>query len=160
MSAPTNPNSVEQHAVPFLLRSLKCRPRGITLIEVIVGLVMLSTLLTVILISTGKLRQQQKAALQKLDAVRILDDLTGEFFREGFPKLDSTGKVASRSDRYWQVTGKPNAIAPDSLFDIRISIHVADAASVGSVALSPRTLPRLVAVEVLVSGDSIGRYHK
>ncbi len=121
---------------------------------------MLSTLLTVILISTGKLHQQQKAAIKKLDAVRILDELTGEFFRKGFPQLDSTGQIESRPDRFWQVTGQPNPIAPDRLFDIRISILVADAASVGSDARSSRFLPRLATLEILVARDSIDRYNK
>ncbi len=144
--------------MPFPIRSLKFIPRGITLIEVIVGLVMLGTLLTVILISTGKLHQQQKAAIQKLDAVRILDELTGEFFREGFPQLDSTGPIASRPDRFWQVTGQPNPIAPERLFNLRISIHNASP-NQPQTAIS-RVMPQLANLEILVARDSIGRYQK
>ena len=125
--------------------------QGITLVEVVVGLVLLSTLLTVILISTGRLHRQQKAALQKLDAVRILDDLTGEFFRQGFPRLDSTGPIESRPDRNWQMTGRPNPIAPDRLLDVRISILNQTAAAQSQ---------RLATVELLVPVSSIGKYKK
>ena len=147
--------------------SLRFIPLGITLIEVVVGLVLLSTLLTVILISTGKLHRQQKAAIQKLESVHLLDELTAEFFRKGFPSLDSTGPVESQPDRYWQVTGQPSAIAPDRLVIIRLSIlssspnHSQSStlrlASPDSTNLTSR---RLATLEVLVSRDSVGRYKK
>ena len=185
MYVPTNPNSVERDSVPcsrpFATQpnhsmkpdSVPCsRPfetqpnRGITLIEVVVGLVLLSTLLTVILISTGKLHRQQKAAIQKLEAVHLLDELTAEFFRKGFPNLDSVGPIESQPDRYWQVTGQPSPIAPDRLISVRLSIL--DSSPVQPQAtnlLSPpdpatATNRRLATLEILVSRDTIGRYKK
>lgn len=155
--------------LPLQKRAIALRfiPLGITLIEVVVGLVLLSTLLTVILISTGKLYRQQKVAIQKLDSVHLLDELTAEFFRKGFPILDSTGPVESQPDCYWQVTGQPSAIAPDRLVIIRLSILSSSTnhsqsstlrlASPDSTTVTSR---RLATLEVLVSRDSVGRYKK
>lgn len=165
MYVPTNPNSVEPDSLPCS-RPVDTRlNRGITLIEVVVGLVLLSTLLTVILISTGKLHRQQKAAMQKLEGVRLLDELTADFFRKGFPNLDSAGPIENRPDRYWQLTGQPSSIAPDHLINARLSIH--QAAHVGPVVHSqthqlPTFAPihRIATLEILVSRDSIGRYKK
>jgi type II secretory pathway pseudopilin PulG len=139
--------------------------RGITLIEVVVGLVLLSTLLTVILISTGKLHRQQKAAIQKLEAVHLLDELTAEFFRKGFPNLDSVGPIESQPDRYWQVTGQPSPIGPDRLVSVRLSIlgsspNQSQANLRATSDPSNATDRRLATLEILVSRDFIGRYKK
>ena len=127
-------------------------PRNaITLIEVVVGLVLLSTLLTVILISTGKLHRQQKAAIQKLEAVRILDELAGDFFREGFPSLDTTGPIESQPKLIWKQTGQPSPIAPDRLVNVRLSILQSPFSESNS---------QLATLEILVQRDQIGRYRK
>jgi type II secretory pathway pseudopilin PulG len=164
--APTNPNSVERDSVPCS-RPIETRLiRGITLIEVVVGLVLLSTLLTVILISTGKLHRQQKAAIQKLEAVHLLDELTAEFFRKGFPNLESNGPIENQPDRYWQVTGQPSPIAPDRLISIRLSILDASPDQPQATNLQASSDPttsttrRLATLEILVSRDTIGRYKK
>ena len=128
----------------------KTPPRqAITLIEVIVGLVLLSTLLTVILISTGKLHRQQKAAIQKLEAVRILDELAGDFFREGFPNLDTTGPIENQPKLIWKQTGQPSPIAPDRLVNVRLGIFQSPASE---------SNPQLATLEILVQRDQIGRY--
>lgn len=165
LTKPNSPYSVERCAVPSP-RPLDIRlNRGITLIEVVIGLVLLSTLLTVILISTGKLHRQQKAAIQKLEAVHLLDELTAEFFRKGFPNLDSVGPIESQPDRYWQVTGQPSPIGPDRLVSVRLSIlgsspNQSQANLRATSDPSNATDRRLATLEILVSRDSIGRYKK
>lgn len=166
MYVPTNPDSVEPDSVRCTRHFDTRLIRGITLIEVVVGLVLLSTLLTVILISTGKLHRQQKSAIQKLEAVHLLDELTAEFFRKGFPSLDSVGPIDSQPDRYWQVTGQPSPIAPDRLVSVRLSILASSPGQPKATNLlatpdpTTATNRRLATLEILVSRDSIGRYRK
>ena len=123
---------------------------GITLLEVVVGLVLLGTLLTAILISSGKLHQQQKIALKKIEAVELLDELIASFFREGFPALDSIGDMNDQGDLYWRLSGAPCSIAPDRLSICRCTVVLRD-----STSQSPDR--HLASVELLVSNNSIGR---
>ena len=55
---------------------------GITLIEVVVGLAMLGGMLSVMLIASGKLETQRRAAQDKAVAVEVLDQTLGQFFRD------------------------------------------------------------------------------
>lgn len=64
--------------------------RAITLIEVVVGLFLLGTLLTMILIASGKLERQRRVALSKIQAVEQLDQLVSEYFGKGSRPTIST----------------------------------------------------------------------
>lgn len=84
------------------------RCHGLTLVEVVVGLVLMATVLVSSMLASGAHRRQQRAADSKLVAVGIADDLLNQFLnrREGIPP-SSQGVVVTRPQWSWrtQVVG-------------------------------------------------------
>src|SRR5436190_3116927 len=102
-------------------KSLK-RRCGISLTEVVVGLALLGTLLTMLVVASGRLQIQRKAALDKLQAVNALDSLMSQFFSSGFPDLGSSGPIPSNPDWVWTVR-KKDSQTPAGTCIVRVSIR-------------------------------------
>lgn len=119
---------------------------GITLTEVVVGLVLLGTLLTGILIAAGRFEKQRARSLKKLTAVEILDHLTEEFFRDGFPETRTRGEIVGRPAWTWLVVQVPQSTRDSELVTLRLTIEETGGAN----------LP-LASVEVIVHSSQIGR---
>jgi len=79
------------------------RKRALTLVEVIVGLVLMATLLASSLLAFGAHRRQRRTADNKLVAVAMADDLLNQLIntREGIPP-SAQGALAGRPNWYWQ----------------------------------------------------------
>lgn len=126
--------------------------KGITLVEVVVGLMLLGTLLAWIIVSAGQLQKQQTLAMERLRAVKEIDLLTARFFRDGFPTLGASESVSYSNDFYWQLSGRPIDVGSERLLVATLSVH-------------PRSDSRLrttggasvASLEVLVHVDSIGK---
>ena len=69
---------------------------GITLIEVVAGLALMGTLLTVILVGSSQHLRQLKAAQQKRDSVRMLDEFLATWSAHRF-KTDRIADAVSRA---------------------------------------------------------------
>ena len=84
-------------------RLSKLGDRGFTLLEVVVGLVLMSTVLVSSLLAYSAHQHQLRAAEAKLAAVTIADELMTRFVasREGIPRA-SRGPLAEHPGWYWQ----------------------------------------------------------
>ncbi|MDG2221812.1 MAG: hypothetical protein P8L85_10540 [Rubripirellula sp.] len=84
------------------------RRDGLTLVEVVVGLVLMATVLVSSLLATGAHRRQHHFSNNKLVAVGIADDLLNQFLnsRDGIPPV-AQGLIAARPQWSWrtQVVG-------------------------------------------------------
>ncbi len=115
---------------------------GITLIEVVVGLTMLATILTVLLSSVGKFDKIAVAALEKSRAVKELDELVAVLYRDGFPKDSTLRQHDTETGWWWQITRRPWREAPDR-FDIgQVSIQKMNSESDSIVLASVELLLR------------------
>ena len=79
------------------------RRRGITLVEVVVGLTLMASVLVGSLISFSAHQRQLRSAESKLAAVSIADDLLSRLSgsRGGVPRA-ARGTIAGRPGWYWQ----------------------------------------------------------
>jgi type II secretory pathway pseudopilin PulG len=119
---------------------------GITLIEVVAGLVMVGSLLTVMIVTAGRFEKNRAKASQKLQAVRLADSLMTDFFASGFPSIGSEGLVPGSSQLHWKLTGQENPNAPTLLADVRLLIHKLDVPQ-----------QTLASIEVLINKDALGQ---
>jgi prepilin-type N-terminal cleavage/methylation domain-containing protein len=81
----------------------RSRPRGLTLVEVVAGLALLSTLLVAVLTTKARVTRQWSHAQRKLQAVAAADRLLGEWWprRDEFPR-QASGRVAGDSGLRWR----------------------------------------------------------
>jgi prepilin-type N-terminal cleavage/methylation domain-containing protein len=80
------------------------RPRGLTLVEVVAGLALLSTLLVAVLTTKARVTRQWSHAQRKLQAVAAADRLLAEWWpRRGdaFPR-QSSGRVSGDTGLRWR----------------------------------------------------------
>jgi prepilin-type N-terminal cleavage/methylation domain-containing protein len=86
------------------------RRRGLTLVEVVAGLALLSTLLVAVLTTKARVTRQWSHAQRKLQAVAAADRLLAEWWprRDVFPR-QSSGRVAGDSGLHWQTTPVGNS---------------------------------------------------
>ena len=95
--------------------------RGITLTEVVVGLALLGSLLTMMLIAAGRLERQRRTAETRLEAVAVLDRLVSGFFSNGFPALPSSGPIIEHDGMAWQMS-KVAIATPEECSVARVSV--------------------------------------
>jgi type II secretory pathway pseudopilin PulG len=99
----------------------RCPQDGLTLIEVVVGLLLLSTLLASLLLSHGRHVRQVQLAQRKLVAIEAADRLLADWFAapDGIP-ISATGKVAwdsvPRQNRSLGTESQATAKGPVSLW--------------------------------------------
>ena len=120
--------------------------RGITLTEVIVGLALLGSLLTIMLVGAGRLERQRSAAEKKLEAVAALDQLVSVFFSNGFPALPSDGPLNNKKEWIWNMS-RVNTATPEGCSVARISI----------VDLRRQERSDIASVDVLVANSAFGK---
>ena len=133
--------------------------RGITLTEVVVGLALLGSLLTIMLVGAGRLERQRSAAEAKLEAVAALDRLISGFFSNGFPSLPSDGELPGTSHCVWKITGV-NTAAPEGCSVARVAIvdfrQAADSPNVNVLGESTRER-EIATIDVLIANSAFGQ---
>jgi prepilin-type N-terminal cleavage/methylation domain-containing protein len=93
--------------------------RGLTLVEVVAGLALLSTLLVAVLTTKARVTRQWSHAQRKLQAVAAADELLTQWWqrKEEFPRR-SSGEVAGDAQLRWRTTPVRN----EPLNDLRTSV--------------------------------------
>lgn len=122
---------------------------GITLTEVVVGISLLGTLLTSILVASGQLGKQQKLAQEKLLAIELLDQVTSKYFHQGFPELDTRIDIASQKKWVLAIRALPDSRLDDELIPIRMEVLKANPSSDDWLALAR--------VDLLVTRDDLSK---
>lgn len=127
--------------------TVSSRSSGLTLIEVLVGLAMLSTLLVSLLVAQRRHREQLQAAGQKIAACKAADELlTGWFLSAASVPLSQAGSVPSNPALRWRTKILPNRETRRVGVElVRLTIHSANAAGGKDHKLTP-----LVSVDVVV----------
>jgi type II secretory pathway pseudopilin PulG len=79
------------------------RRTGLTLVEVVAGLALLSTLLVAVLTTKARVTRQSAHAQRRLEAVAAADRLLAGWWRDvrAFPR-DSSGEVAGNAGLAWR----------------------------------------------------------
>lgn len=121
------------------------RSNGTTLIEVVIGLVLLGALLVTLLVAAAKLELQKKRADEKLQSVRMLDSILEDCFSRGFP---TSGKMhtipgETRWNCSFEIVQSSTVRDPLSVVRVRIHSHARDESVLGMV-------------DVLVHKENIG----
>jgi type II secretion system protein I len=127
--------------------TVSSRNSGLTLIEVLVGLAILSTLLVSLIVAQRRHREQLQAARKKIDACQAADELlTGWFLNSGGLPLSQAGRVPNNRDLQWRTRIVPSKETRRVGVDlVRLTIHSANTADGKS-----GNLPPLVSVDVVV----------
>ena len=132
---------------------------GITLTEVVVGLALLGSLLTIMLVGAGRLERQRSAADAKLEAVAALDRLISGFFSNGFPTLPSDGVVPERDHWVWTMS-RVNTAAPEGCSVARVAIvdlrKIIESPSVNAKAESNRNR-EITTIDILIANSAFGQ---
>ena len=132
---------------------------GITLTEVVVGLALLGSLLTIMLVGAGRLERQRSAADAKLEAVAALDRLISGFFSNGFPTLPSDGVVPERDHWVWTMS-RVNTAAPEGCSVARVAIvdlrKIIESPRVNAQAESNRNR-EITTIDVLIANSAFGQ---
>ena len=132
---------------------------GITLTEVVVGLALLGSLLTIMLVGAGRLERQRSAAEAKLEAVAALDRLISGFFSKGFPTLPSEGELPGRSDWMWKIT-RVDTATPEGCSVARVAIvdfrHAAKSPSINAQGEWSRE-QAIATIDVLIANSAFGQ---
>jgi len=131
------------------MNSLRNKCSGITLIEVVVGIAIMGTLLSLMLVAAGRLEVRRDFAERKLESVQIANGLMSEFFALGFPRLDSRGEIVGHPGWFWTLSGRPLNSDQGLLSTVRVSVY-------GGSQTESEPKP-LSTIEVLVTTESIGR---
>ncbi len=83
-------------------------PRGLTLVEVVTSIAMLSTMLVMLLVGYARHTRQIQQASRIQTAVELSDHLLAEWFRDDVPKTDHRlGTFDGDSDYSWRLSIKP-----------------------------------------------------
>lgn len=129
------------------MRSSRCNRRaGFTLIEVVVGLVLMASVLVGSLLAFSAHRQQLRHADAKVAAVAIADDLLNRFSgtREGVPSAGS-GPIVVQPNWFWR-TRTVGVVMPAEIPLRVIRLEVVEQ-NVGQAA---RVLARVDVVEAAI----------
>lgn len=88
-----------------------CRP-GLTLVETTLGLGLLASLLSAMLIAHGKCLRQAKAAERKLQAIAAADELLADWMAipDGMP-TGGSGPFPNQPDLRWRIKSLPSSEA-------------------------------------------------
>ena len=96
--------------------SISSTPNGLTLLEVIAGLALLATLLTMILVAFGSNLRQVRRSQQRLAAIHQADLLLGEWLLQGQPDSiprDGSGDIPDDDQMIWRTHEIPEPQATD-----------------------------------------------
>ncbi len=103
-------------------RSSRWPRGGFTLVEVMAGILLLGTLLTVLVVANGRLAAQSSRSRQAVEAYRVLDDLVDRWWIDParFPR-GGEGPVAERPGWRWRTRVVPSPAAATLAAEV---IHV------------------------------------
>ena len=121
---------------------------GLTLVEVVAGLALLSTLLVAVLTTKARATRQWSHAQRKLEAVAAADRLVTNWWQDldRFPRR-AAGRVPGQSGLAWRTT----PVAKPELAGLMVSVirvEVLDESAVGDARRSA-----LASVEVVLDDD-------
>ncbi|MCU0718134.1 MAG: hypothetical protein MUC83_00405 [Pirellula sp.] len=139
----------------------KCDRNGITLTEVVIGIALLGSLLTLIIVGSGRLASTKKIAELKVHAIEHLDRLLGEWSISGYPEAGESGTVDGRSALRWHVDHRDCSMGARPVVIVRVSISTI-AMSGQRLANAPRSDSQmddllLASVEILATKNMIGK---
>ncbi len=102
------------------------RRPGMTLIEVLAGMVLLSTLLALVVVATGRLSAGIREADNRLKAVRLLEDqLVRWYGKLGRLPSDGTGDLAVDGEAYrWRITRLPGRLGRIPARRVRVEVFL------------------------------------
>lgn len=95
-------------------KSKICR-KGLTLVEVVTGIAILSTLLVGILLAFKQHSTQIKSAQKRMEAIEMADDLLREWSLGGWsvPFAGDSGRVEGHKNLYWRMTDSTSEVPVD-----------------------------------------------
>ena len=124
---------------------------GVTLVEVVASIAILSTLLTSILFAYGQHIRQLKKADQILTAVQLADDfLTDGVITKTIGELEPAGVFQADTDFVWRIQSKPAVVSNAAMASDHHTLQVFHRSAMvgGTVAIEP-----LVEIEFLMPPD-------
>jgi prepilin-type N-terminal cleavage/methylation domain-containing protein len=127
--------------------------RGMTLIELLAGLVVLGTVLASVTIARGRFVRQWSEAQQRLEATRAVDAMVAGWLSGPRAKvpIGVRGTVPGMKQHVWQTTVRPDKAA-EAVGASVVRLEVFDRAD----ADTARRMP-VVAIELLVAGPGGAR---
>jgi hypothetical protein len=134
---------------------------GITLTEVVVGIALLGSLLSLVIVGTGRLARTQRLADLKIIAIEELDRRLCEWSLSGYPEAGESGGCKLSSKLFWHVEHRESYLGTRRLVIVRA--HISEIGESGRLRLpdglgSEISIPKPIAsVEVMVSESIIGR---
>ena len=133
------------------------RRSGMTLIEVLAGIVLLSTLLAMVVISAGRFSASIRRSDRRLEAARLLDDQLARWYAEsGRLPLDGEGSLAGGEEAFrWRVTRLTGGI--EGLPVRRVLVEVLATKS-GDVLVALELLEPIPPARVAAVGQEMGRW--
>jgi type II secretory pathway pseudopilin PulG len=132
---------------------------AITLTEVVVGLALMGSLLTIMLVGAGRLERQRSAAEAKLEAVAALDLLISGFFSNGFPALPSEGALPVKDGWMWTMS-RVNIAAPEGCTVTRFAIvdlRKANDLPNDNTINEPNRVREIATIDVLIADTAFGQ---
>src|SRR5687767_9012408 len=124
---------MKRRSIPFSSRGCRHRPAGMTLVEVMAGLVVLGTLLAAVTVARGRFLRQWAEADRRLAATRAVDALLSEWL-SGSPQavpVNSRGSlVGGAAKQFWRTQVIRDAAAAElGAVVVRLEVFDADAES-------------------------------
>ncbi|MFN8741006.1 MAG: hypothetical protein ACK5YR_13845 [Pirellula sp.] len=139
----------------------KCDRNGITLTEVVIGIALLGSLLSLIIVGSGRLARSKKIAELKVHAVEHLDRLLGEWSISGYPEAGESGTIEGQSTLRWSVSHRNSYIGARPVVVVRVSISATGMSGqrLGNAPLSVSQTNdlSLASVEILATKSMIGK---
>src|SRR5688500_4635616 len=102
---------MKRHSIPF---SGRRRPAGMTLVEVMAGLVVLGTLLAAVTVARGRFLRQWAEADRRMQATRAVDALLSEWLSgspEAVPIHSQGPLVSGAANHVWRTRRVPDPAA-------------------------------------------------
>lgn len=139
----------------------KCDRNGITLTEVVIGIALLGSLLSLIIVGSGRLARSKRIAELKVEAIEHLDRLLGEWSISGYPETGESGTIEGQSTLRWSVSHRNSYIGARPVVVVRVSISAAGISAQrsrnASRSDSQTDQPTLASVEILTTKNMIGK---
>lgn len=139
----------------------KCDRNGITLTEVVIGIALLGSLLSLIIVGSGRLARSKRIAELKVEAIEHLDRLLGEWSISGYPETGESGTIEGQSSLRWSVNHRHSYIGARPVVVVRVSLSAAGISGQRSRNASRSDSQTddlsLASVEILTTKNMIGK---
>ncbi len=122
----------------------RARRHGLTIVEVLVGILLLSTLLVTMLVAFSRHRRQMERASLRLEAIEIADELLASWYaRVGGVPYEEAGRCGPQNEFTWRTHLVPSSQANSIQMDvIRLEIKESAAVQEPSLAAVELALPK------------------